>query len=148
MACGCRRTLVHVTWPRRPAAAPTVSVQRREPRRAAQASPSDAALAAGFRGRLSSSGKKKMSRLKRIILRERAANTARAAAAAAGAAAAAAAAERQKHAGLSAQLQARAGLKAGAKLVTRACGFWALMERSAVQDCALTQHRGLQTGRR
>jgi len=116
MACGCRRTLVHVTWPRRPAAAPTVSVQRREPRRAAQASPSDAALAAGFRGRLSSSGKKKMSRLKRIILRERAENTARAAAAAAEAAAAAAAAERQKHAGLSAQLQARQGSRQGPSL--------------------------------
>ena len=48
-----------------------------------------------------------MSRLKRIILRERAENDAREAAAAAEAAAGAARAERAKHAGFVAQLQAR-----------------------------------------
>ena len=73
----------------------------------AQASPDDATLAAGFRGRLSSSGKKKMSRLKRVILRERAENNARDAAAAAEAAAAIARAESAKHAGFVARLQAR-----------------------------------------
>ncbi|KAK9830930.1 hypothetical protein WJX81_007062 [Elliptochloris bilobata] len=87
------------------AAAGLTAQQRRGVNQLVQASQSNAALAAGFRGRLSSSGKKKMSRLKRIILRERAENSAREAAAAAEAAAEAARSERAKYAGFVAQLQ-------------------------------------------